>query len=367
MRITSLLWLSGTLGLGVACSASSTDTGTTDADGKTDADSDGDISADVGSDIGNVDADSGSGSGGSGPAGPYVLPSGYTKAELGGWKLGPPVTGNSAGAGDECGAEIIGVVRDFKRGDYQGKTYEGQPLPTGHPDFEKFFNPNGPTLGMVLADLGANQKPVAAADAFGAPPAKQLTSEMAFNQWYVTDDTVAIDLIVNKAYTLSFSLEPNKVTAGVNTFQSDAFFPLSDDANPDGAGFGSQGPFFVNDNNKPCAPGVTADCDTAPEENFHFTTEIHTEILYSGGETFTFEGDDDLWVFINGKLALDLGGLHAKATGSVNLDAQAAALGITPGNNYKLELFHAERGMTESHFRIDTTLKFTQCGEIVVK
>lgn len=41
------------------------------------------------------------------------------------------------------------------------------------------------------------------------------------------------------------------------------------------------------------------------------------------GETFTFESDDHLWVFINGKLPLDLAGLHAKATGSVNLDAQA--------------------------------------------
>jgi len=98
-------------------------------------------------------------------------------------------------------------------------------------------------------------------------------------------------------------------------------------------------------------------------QNLPGSTAAH----WTCGETFTFEGDDHLWAFINGKLPLDLGGLHATATGSVNLDAQAAALGITPGNNYKLELFHAERGMTESHFRIDTTLKLTQCGEIVVK
>ena len=95
--------------------------------------------------------------------------------------------------------------------------------------------------------------------------------------------------------------------------------------------------------------------------NFHFTTEVHTKFIYRGGETFNFEGDDDLWVFVNNKLALDLGGLHPSVTGSIVMDS----LGLTMGTEYPLDLFHAERGMCSSHFRIDTTLQFSDCGTIV--
>ena len=98
--------------------------------------------------------------------------------------------------------------------------------------------------------------------------------------------------------------------------------------------------------------------------NFGFTTELHTKFRYQGGETFTFEGDDDLWVFINGKLAIDLGGLHPSLVETIALDAQAGTLGLVKGNTYPLELFHAERHTTASHFRVQTTLSLVDCGSI---
>ncbi len=68
---------------------------------------------------------------------------------------------------------------------------------------------------------------------------------------------------------------------------------------------------------------------------------------------------------INGHLAIDLGGVHGPIQGSVDLDAQAEALGIEFGGVYDLYLFQAERNPVSSNFRIETSLDFTECGTIL--
>jgi len=93
----------------------------------------------------------------------------------------------------------------------------------------------------------------------------------------------------------------------------------------------------------------------AGEHNFHFTTEVVHWFEYDPNRTavLDFSGDDDVWVFVNGKLAVDLGGPHVPEEGSVTLDAAGAArFGLQPGRVYEIRVFHAERKVEGSSFKL---------------
>lgn len=285
----------------------------------------------------------GNGSGGTfsgGGSGNVVeIPAGFTHTDIGAFKLGDlvdPTKGTSVDQDMKTCYQVVGLVRDFKN---------AKEDPTaGNPDFETFSG-SMQTTGLVAPALGADRKPVYASKCEQAtvpigtttadcPYGPQTTTKAHFDQWYHT-------LVgTNMTYQITFVFEPNGNTT---TFDSANFFPL------DNTGFGNSG----------------KGGDDNGQHNFGFTTELHTKFMYKGGEKFTFTGDDDLWVFVNGKLALDLGGLHPQVNGTIDMDAQAAALGIKPNNAYDIELYHAERHTTASHFRVDTNFVFVSCGTII--
>jgi fibro-slime domain-containing protein len=223
---------------------------------------------------------------------------------------------------DDCDGVIPVIFRDFSE---------------NHPDFEMDFAGDGVRLNLISPMLGSDNKPVFASN-LGCPAQQGqqtcrmdfnpdrpvMTSATTFDQWYRDVPNV------NMTFERELELIEDPYT-GLYEFSSSDFFPLAPTE-----GFGIT----------PAGQG----------RNFLFTTEIHLTFTYVAGQQFTFRGDDDLWIFVNKRLALDLGSMHGVADGTIDFDAQAEALGIRPGRDYAMEIFHAERHTNASNFTIETNI-----------
>ncbi len=282
--------------------------------------------------------------------------------------------GSGVGHAQSTSIEIDGTIRDFK-GSFTS-TAPFSAVEGGHPHFEVFsgfpiggsgrfpvgFDGDPGILdgdpaqtqakepGIVQNGLGADGKPVWQGGTNSALFATTKTKVNAagtnleidpddganatrFNQWF--NDTAGVNLSSPVKLTL------NDIGGGIYSITNGAFFPL-DGADTPGVDVG----------------GFTGSGNEGRDHNFHFTMELHSEFTYAAGQTFKFSGDDDVWVFINGQLVLDLGGVHEPLSETVNLDT----LGLTAGENYSFDFFFAERNTSASNFRIDTSIALGETG-----
>ena len=128
--------------------------------------------------------------------------------------------------------------------------------------------------------------------------------------------------------------------------QPDGTYVFDDDIDPM---YDALGGFFPVDGQ------LYGNPDGYPDHNFHFTFELHGTFVYNAAaqQIFKFAGDDDVWVFVNGELVIDIGGVHSEVEQYVDLNR----LGLTEGETYRLDFFFAERHRTQSNFRIVTNLE----------
>lgn len=205
---------------------------------------------------------------------------------------------------------LTGTIRDFCAPDIAGTC-------TQLSDFEGSIT--GLTTGMVSNTLNSSGLP----DYVGGG-GSGATNATNFAKWYV--DTPGYN--TSKAFDLS--LTETAPGSGLFSYSNASFFPIDSEL------FGNQG----------------------RSHNYHFTLHLEGITSFKEADTFNFTGDDDLWVYIDGKLALDLGGVHGP-TGSTITGLDLIGLGLSEDTEYDLDVFFAERHTTQSNFNITTSLRVT--------
>ncbi len=331
---------------------------------------------------------------------------------------------NDAGAcdpssGTPCTIVVPVIYRDFD---------------SDHPDFEPSGNKEVVTPGIVAAELDAEGKPV-----FTNINGAGVQSQASFAEWY-RDSNKSTSLVstltlydnTNGGYVNRWGPMGEQWIGALELEDEDGHSPCGADAGdmcgdcvlepgevcfdpcePEGGDHScvftekryDGNPLFFPVDALPSGDMPQAGQVAPPygyrwifdgsAHNFYFTTEVRYWFEYDPElpARLDFTGDDDVWVFLNRKLALDLGGWHPPLSGSLTIDgadvelcaptplsnepicedATAGDYGLEAGQVYEIAVFHAERKvygssfqLTLSGFNLNPSECTTNCGDGVI-
>eukprot|EP01132_Coremiostelium_polycephalum_P001200 gene1200-1513_t len=164
-----------------------------------------------------------------------------------------------------------------------------------------------------------------------------------FSQWFANAKDVNIPM--NKKLELTLN---NK---GVYSYWNEMFFPIENEG-WDQPGVYNLQKYYDTYNNR------------NQYHNYHFCLKINSKFTYQGIETFEFIGDDDVWVFIDNKLVVDLGGLHSQQEAKIDLQTLDF---LQIRNTYNFDFFYCERHTNASRMKIQTNIEvfcpvYDYCG-----
>lgn len=231
-----------------------------------------------------------------------------------------------------CEYQMAATVRDFS---------------LNNPDFD-FSSPlgNAQLKGIVEKNLRTTDRHPVRSSAPGLAGGTNIFND--FDSWWKTDGTNADP--AKRSYETCVDIAMGKTGDGMWEFDSyrtpsHGFWPI-DDFNK-----------FNENSTASCYVDPLGQYKTnQPPHNMNFCMESHAKFIYTKGQTFSFRGDDDVWVFINDKLVIDLGGIHEAKADSVKLDT----LGLTENKEYTWDFFYCERQPCGSSLRIKTSIFFRQ-------